>query len=446
VKKNDNIMRMLWQLVKFRFKVDFMFMRSVIAVLVASYLFPALMVYLLSILHFPFALYLFNILGIVLLTMYFILNSVFPNPRIQKSDIDFLLTLPLEEKELRNAFLLYAFLVNLLITLFPAIFLFPAISYLFLLIVLMTAAMYSFAFFAFKRKIVVVIIVAWMLSSLLKFPFSPFSMVFGYVYGYYILASLTVITVFLGMRNARVEDLILEYYKRLGLLPPSSTTSASLYSYSPFITMLKKNLNFLEYGARANLGGYTYFRTIRVKVYEIMIVTALIGIIVYASASLSQNPHLSYFIETYGAWCAGSSALAFITNSAFVDEPLWLYLSAMTPLEFARKYLLAKTLSVYVIFLPISISLLLLNPMTGIGSLFVPLVSIYNASINARFSATTQYYNLFARQLSLLSLIPTFLDFNFPVVGAVVTLAFTLPFLFSRGYWEKTFEKAITSV
>jgi len=435
---------MIWRLVKFKFKVDFK--RSGIVILVAIYLLYALMIYLLSIFHFPFTLYLFNILGIFMLAMQFIVYSVFPFPRIQKSDLDFLLMLPLEEKELRNAFLLYAFLANLLITLLPAIFLFPAISYLFLLVVLMTAVMNSFSFFAFKRKIVVAVIGAWMLSSLLKFPFSPFSMVFGYVYGYYILAGLTAVTAFLGMKNARVEDLILEYYRRLGLLPPSPTTSASLYSSSPFIAMLKKNLNFLEYGARANLGGYTYFRTMRVKVYNIMIVTALIGIIIYAAASLSHNPHLSYFIETYGAWFAGSSVLAFITNSAFVDEPLWLYLSAMTPLEFARKYLLAKTLSVYVIFLPISISLLLLNPMTGIGSLLVPLVSIYNASINARFSATTQYYNLFARQLSLLSLIPTFLDFNFPVVGAVITLAFTLPFLFSKGYWEKTFEKAITSL
>jgi len=122
----------------------------------------------------------------------------------------------------------------------------------------------------------------------------------------------------------------------------------------------------------------------------------------------------------------------------------------MTPLEFARKYLIAKTLSVFAIFLPISISLLLLNPMMGISSLFVPLVSIYNASINARFYLRkTQYFDarvLLARQLVSLSAIPIVLDFFFPIAGIVVTLAFTLPFLLSRGYWEKTFEKAITSL
>jgi len=438
---------MLWQLVKFRFKIYFK--RSAIAVFVANYLLFAFVAYILSFSHIPFALYLLNIMGILFLSIFFLVNGVFSSFSIQKSDVDFFFLLPLDEGELEKAFLLYAFLTNLLLTAVVAILLFPTISYLSLLVALMSSVMNSFSFFAFKRKIVVAIITAWMLSSLLRFPFSPFSMLFGYVYGYYILALLAVVVVTLGMRNTNAEYLVFEFYERQGLLS-RPTTSISLYYSSPFFAMLKRNLNFVEYGGRAALSGSPYLTRIRVKVYKIMIATVAVGIIIYAVASLAKGQYLAYFIESNVGMIAGIVIVSITTNSAFLDEPLWLNLSAMTPLEFARKYLLAKTLSVFIIYLPISISLLLLNPMMGIVSLFVPLVSIYQASINARFyPVPTQSYDaraLSATPLYLLSVVPIFLDFTFPIGGIVATLAFTLPFLLLKGYWEKTFEKAITSV
>jgi len=49
--------------------------------------------------------------------------------------------------------------------------------------------------------------------------------------------------------------------------------------------------------------------------------------------------------------------------------------------------------------------------------------------------------------------IPIYLDSFLPIfgviptlAGVIVTLAFTLPFLLSKGYWETTFEKTITSL
>ena len=86
-----------------------------------------------------------------------------------------------------------------------------------------------------------------MLSSITKFPFSPFSTIFGYVYDYLVLALLDVITVFLGIRNASVDELINEFYKRQGLLTKPAT-SIPLYSPPPFIAMLMKNFNFVEIG------------------------------------------------------------------------------------------------------------------------------------------------------------------------------------------------------
>jgi len=445
---------MLWQLVKFRFKITFR--KSAIIVFIAELLLFTLISYFFSVSHLPLALYMLDIMGIFLLSLFFIVNGVYSSFFIQKPDVDFLYLLPLDEKELKNSLLLYGFLANLLMTIVVAILLFPTISYLSFLVVLMSAVISTFTFFAFKRKIIVVIIGVWMLSSILKLPFSPFSMVFGYTYGYFILAGLSVMTLILGIRNASVEGLILEFYKRQGLLPQPGkiTTSISLYYSSPFIAMLKRNFNFIEYGARTALGGSPYLTRIRVKTYKILLVTVIIGIIIYVVTSLvkGQNPHLAYFIESNVGMTAGILILSFTTQSAFVDEPLWLNLSTMTPIEFARSYLLAKTLSAFVLFLPISISVILLNPAIGIGSLFIPLLCVYNASINARFypvSSQISAYDLrvlSASPLIFLSVIPIILDFYFPIGGIVATLALTLPFLFSKGYWEKTFEKTITSL
>jgi len=227
-----------------------------------------------------------------------------------------------------------------------------------------------------------------MLSSLLKFPFSPLSMLFGYVYGYFILAVLDVITVFLGIKNANVEDLINEFYRRQGLLtqPGKITTSISLYSSSPLVAMLKRNFNFIEIGGRINVGtGIPYIINKRVKMYKILPITIAIGIVNYIGFSLIKGglPHIAFLaLELDIVLLAGFFIILFTTQSAFVNEPLWLNLSVMTPVEFARKYLLAKTLSVFILFLPITISVILLNPLMGIGSLFVPLTYIYMAHLS----------------------------------------------------------------
>jgi len=455
---------MLWELVKFKIKTTFR--RSAIVTYVVVFLILLIYSFIITHTHLPsLAIYELDIVGILILSLNFIVNGVYSSFFIQKSDVDFLYMLPLNERELEIAYSLSAFLINLLQTIIVAVLLFPVISYFSVLVTLVSAVMNSFAFFAFKRKIVVAIIGAWMLSSVLKFPFSPFSMLFGYVYGYFILAVLFIITVFLGIRNASVEMLINEFYKRQGLTSSKLTTSISLYSSSPLMAMLKRNFNFVEIGGRMNLGtGMPYIINKRVKMYKVVAITSAIAIIIYIGFSFfshslvtteKANTHilLSVF-EGLIALFAGLFIILFTSQSAFVNEPLWLNLSVMTPIEFARKYLLTKTLSVFIVFLPISISLLLLNPAVGAGSLLIPLAYIYVASINARYypvlmSSQIPSYDVRVLSASLLllpSFIPIALDAFFPIGGAVVTLIFTLPFLFSRGYWEKTFEKAITSI
>jgi len=448
---------MLWQLVNFKIKTTFR--RSAIIAYVVVFL--ILLLSSLSNTH-PSSSAILDIAGIVFLSSTFLTSSIYSSFFIPKSDVDFLYMLPLDEKEIEIANSLSAFLINLWITLLGAFLLLPAVSYLSVLVILMISFMNSFSFFAFKgkRKIIALIITVWMLSSILKFPFSPLSMIFGYIYGYFVLTLLDVITLILGIRNASVEDLILEFYKRQGFLT-KPITSISLYSSSPFVAMLKRELNFVEIGGRFYLGGVIpYFIDKRVKIYKVVAITSavavVIGILPYIVGSTTESTNI--LSAAYGglmALFAGFFIIWYTSRIAFVNEPLWLNLSVMTPMEFARKYLLTKTLSVFIVFLPISISLLLLNTWFGFGSLLVPLIYIYAASLNARFypeqMSNAPFYDTRILSADLLSAIPilflVIFDTFVPIpLGVPFTLALTLPFLFSKGYWEKTFEKAITSV
>jgi len=208
--------------------------------------------------------------------------------------------------------------------------------------------------------------------------------------------------------------------------------------------MLKRNLNFIEIG-RADIPGGIL---IRMKMYKVVAITSAIATAIYVNFSFFSHPMLNFLLSIFEGltvFMVGGFFIVFISPSAFVNEPLWLDLSVMTPMEFAGKYLLVGTFSAFIIFLPISVSLILLNPLVGIGSLFIPILYIYTASLNASFYRVT-IYDIKAGLLAMTSLIPIALDAFFPIGGAVVTLAFTLPFLFSKGYWERTFEKIITSV
>jgi len=140
----------------------------------------------------------------------------------EKSDADFLMSLPIDEKDIGITYSLSLLLVDLYISVFAVIILFPAFSHFSVLIVLLTSIMNAFSFFVFKgkRKIIAYVITVWMLFSITKFPFTPLSMLSGYIYGYFILAGLDVMIVLLGIRNVSIEDLINEFYKRQKLLKP----------------------------------------------------------------------------------------------------------------------------------------------------------------------------------------------------------------------------------
>jgi len=441
---------MLLQLIKFRLTVTFR--KSVIIV-------PVILFLLFLFLQHSFPIsqstlqahyYEYATGGVIFFSLGFLLNNILAPFNIQKSDVDFLYVLPLDDKEIFISQLISSFLMSSIIQIIMVYFFFPFSVILFEAIALVVDLMSLFSYFAFKKYkyVVAPIITAWMFSSITKSPFTPLSMLFGYIYGYFILSGLLVIITYLGIRNVSIEDLINEFYKRQGLFMPKSktTTSTSLNSPSPLVAMLKKDFYFVEIA-----GVMPYMINTKVKIYKVVGITSAIAIAIYAVFSFSSHTNSQFLSisESLTAFILGLFFILFTSSSAFMNEPLWLNLSVMTPIEYARKYLVTKTLSVFITFLPISISLFLLNPWLGFGSLFIPLVYIYTASIAARFNRAS-IIDIRVVTLAVITfviaIILIFLDAFFPITGAIITLIFTLPFLFSKGYWEKTFEKIIISV
>ena len=453
---------MIWQLVKFKIKTTFR-KSAIISFIVIPFMLYFEVPFFLSFSKstFPLAMSLitfdsfsqteihdYAIVGTIYIVFMFVLSNIFTPFLIQKSDVDFLYMLPLDEKEIAISQLVVSFLLNLLSLFFIVYILFPVVSFLSFIVMIMASIMNTFSYFALKRKGLHIIIAIWLLTSVLKFPFSPLSMLFGYTDSYFIFALLDVTILFLGIRNTHIEDLMKEFYKRQGLVADNKVvTPVSLYSSSSFIAMLKRSLNFIEIGGRINIGEMPYLINKRVKFYKVLIVTSFIALIYYISFAFFVR---DYFLENFTTGLVGFFLVMTTSASALINEPLWLDLSAMKPAEFARKYLLAKIISLFILFLPISISNFLLT--SEIGSLLIPFIFIYTSSIYAKYypalnSQTAQYSlkNIIAGYLATFSLLPIYLDVFFPILGAITTLIFILPFLFSEHFWEKAFESAISN-
>ena len=146
--------------------------------------------------------------------------------------------------------------------------------------------------------------------------------------------------------------------------------------------------------------------------------------------------------------------LANFAQASFINEPVWLNLSIMTPIQFARRYLISKLLAIYILFMPVTISFFFYDFSAGIGNLVFPLSFIYLSSVLARIYPVSQNGSqalnvrrfLFSTIGALPEFVITYLSVFFPFYTLIVLLLLTLSFLLSKNFWEKTFEKAISEI
>ena len=406
-------------------------------------------------------------------TIFFTLSPLFAPQKgssihgIIKSDVDFLFQLPIDSKELALGLIISNTIVSSIIMVAISSFFIPSLGLLafptlFLIsLIPPSLSVITYSLPLKSRISIAFLIVLWDASALMGNPFSPLSMFFGYHEGYFLLALLDVLLLYLAITRFNTVGLASRYFA-----PEEKEVmkSISFSTSTPFMVMLIKNLHFLEIGGRSNILTAQTFFVRRVDVRWLILVFTIIGVVFLVLLKIIYSPVVNPTVinTTYYTIIAYSILIPYITMfffviSAFAFEPLWLYLSIMTPLELARNYISSKIIAIEVVLLPYIILIgIAEGPIVAMDLLIgIPLSIIFVISISARFypvNPTQGRVNMTPWSISLgfIFVIPILgsLAGAFGVISLVIYLVFlaiiSLPFMFSEGYWEKTFERYIT--
>ncbi|QIW25263.1 hypothetical protein EWF20_14635 [Sulfolobus sp. S-194] len=384
---------------------------------------------------------------IELLSIYLFSYSILPTNRIvSKSDQDFLFMIPVDEKELAVGIICSYLIINALLVGILIIFTAPILGFgafaLFLMfsILLSFIPIFSLRLKTLYRVLFTVLLLAWFISAYFNFPYSPLSMLDSYTYSYFILLGLTLLVAFLSLNKLNVYDLVkINYQSSRGIKNPITFSPSS----SPFLIMLKKNINLIELGGRVSQIAGGQYLIARIKIYYVLIPMIVLAILAYFFPQLSFLILVVEFI-----------LLLNYAQASFINEPLWLDLSIMPPSKFARNYLLSKTLTLYILFIPLIISeFISRNISFAIASLEFPLTFIYLSSILARFypvpQSGIQILNLRRMIFTIIGTTPVlvilFLSLLYPLFTFVVLILLVSYFFLSEKFWEKAFENAISS-
>ncbi|BFI75962.1 hypothetical protein [Sulfurisphaera ohwakuensis] len=384
---------------------------------------------------------------IELLSIYLFSYSVLPTNRIvSKSDQDFLFMIPVDEKELAIGIICSYLIINMLLVGILIIFTAPILGFgsfaLFLLfsILLSFIPIFSLRLKTLYRVLFTLLLLIWFISAYFNFPYSPLSMLDNYTPSYFILLGLTLAIAFLSLNKLNIYDLVKVNYQSSRTIKNPIIFSPSS---SPFLTMLKKNINLIELGGRVSQIAGGQYLIARIKIYYVLIPMIVIAVLAYLFPQLSFLILVVEFI-----------LLLNYAQASFINEPLWLNLSIMPPSKFARNYLLSKTLTLYILFIPLIISGFVSGNISfAIASLEFPLTFIYISSILARFypvpQSGVQILNVRRMIFTLIGTIPVlvilFLSLLFPLFTFVIIVILVSYFFLNKRFWEKAFENAISS-
>ncbi|MEJ2778996.1 hypothetical protein [Stygiolobus sp. RP850M] len=381
---------------------------------------------------------------------------------VSKSDSDFLAMLPIDDRMLVTSVIIGSIVSNLALSiLFVSLFVLSIGLYgIFIpfLLSLISASLPAITYsLSIKRKVLVALgIAGWFLLAGVGFPFSPMSMFVGYdTIGFSLLITLSLSSFFLAIKRfsfTNYSNIIITSEK--GEVKEQINFTKVRY---PLLVMLVKNLNVLEVGGRANFMGTTTYVTKRVKLWQILLITSLMGAMIYFAYTLKIGFFSLNFYVIIITWFL----TVLLSSSALISEPIWLDMNVMTPLEFFRNYLISKAIALAVVLLPIGLFEVLSSQVVlGLTVMVdLPLGSIFVMSLNSRFyRASFQNIQITTAGRSLVSflsiIIPldvleviAFLPYlSVLIIGTVVLLVLDLPFFLSSSYWQSTVEKIMTSV
>ncbi len=384
--------------------------------------------------------------AIFMLTFPVIISALASRVVVTKSDMDFLFTLPLDRREIFTGIYISSIFATGIFSLYFGVFAVVILGTIGIVIPILLAIMstsMSITFSSMKglyRGIIGALLTIWFVSPYFGFPFSPLSMIIGYYYGYPILLALTLIFVYSSIRN--FDNIKFKTFQG------SNKPIKDLISFegsTPFTAILKRNLSFIELGGRFNFAGTPMYKTARVKLYYIILASAIISVIYYFVVRM-----IGFFSISFYLVIAEYILILQLAQTAFMYEPLWLGLGIINPIQYVRYYLGSKSIATFLMLLPFGIVNIILGVYSlGLVSIIgIPLSMIYLASIIARLNPIQiKDENIpnvrFTAMQWLIGL------FTFPILVIVMIIAdiilaiISLPFIFYQGFWQKVKDKMI---
>ena len=368
-----------------------------------------------------------------------------------KSDLDFLLTIPVEEKEIVVAILLGSFIL-LTLTFGIIIWILLALSFgLYGLIITPLIMLLSTSLAPLRKVVSYPLVLLWFLSALMGFPISPLS---GSLEGATTLALTSLLIFLIAVNRVSLNIMSLSY----------TDVVKSTISFKPrhrLLVMLTKDMNILSFGIRTGIVTIGNVVTIRIRLWKAILVSTALGILVFLLNYFGVGgvyffPGCSilvdFYVQLFLVILLFSFSVLFSLGS-LVGEPIWLDLNVMDVLQFFRYYILSKVLVFILLILPIVVA----EAVSGLTRIAVAIVLMYPLDLIPLISASarmqgTSFTNVLIGLLfvvvSLINIVGTILLLYYPTTTIwilSIQIALSLPFLFWRSYWQGVVEKAIKS-
>lgn len=292
--------------------------------------------------------------------------------QILKSDLDYLLLLPVDRIQLAGALFISQFLAS------TGVFLFLLFGYTrplthgsttdlaFLVLDLLLLGFLSTSLSVISHRLTLqwkslltVALGAYLLSAIFGFKFSPASIFSGeFLAGTVSLVLVTAVTgVFAFRELSRIELTIARPLTRL--------TSTTISRQQNFLTSSKKGAVYrhhfllIEVSGRANLGGSSSFRSVsRVSIWKALVVTSALAFAYYLVTTRSSVSSTTVIDVTLVLTSYMPSI--FLSQGGIQNERLWLGFTAVEPWVYMRHLLVAKALANLVLVLPFVLANILL--------------------------------------------------------------------------------------
>jgi hypothetical protein len=324
-----------------------------------------------------------------------------------KSDLDYLVLLPIEKKTIAAALFITQFISSagftvLIVFLYfrplvgdlavdQLIFLFDVI----LLALFATSMTVMVNRLSMKQRVAMAVAFGlWFASPLLGFPAAPTAIFTGgLLYGSLIIAVLSLGLLYLAYNYlANVQIRMPRFMIRSSTGEYKGQKSFS--GLSPIRAIYRYHLSLIEFGGRINFGGSTSYQAVRVRIQLVLALTSAAAV-VYALVLLGYMPglHVSNPDELIGLPLTFTIILSmmiplFLSQSTLANERAWLAFTSIGPTSYLRHLMLSKIFSSAILLSPFIVADILVHFISGVpGTINSAIALAFLAPVGALLTA-----------------------------------------------------------